>query len=125
MLIRTWRDAEMQSANYRLEAALWQLAFEMAYDDYVPLPEGCADYYEFFQLVRDWYEEDITRSCERCPLVLTKEGENPGFTDWYSECWDDWMVLQQAYDNEAITAKWWAKNNLQLLIEVYGNESAN
>lgn len=115
----------MQSANYKLAAALWQLAFEVVYDDYVPLPDECPDYCEFFQRVRDWYEEDITRSCERCPLVLTKEGENPGFADWYSECWDDWMALQQAYDQEAIVAEWWAKNNLQLLIEVYGNESAN
>ena len=115
----------MQSANYRLEAVLWQLAFEMVYNDYVPLPEGCADYYEFYQQVVDWYEVDETRRGERCPLILTEDGENPEFADQYIECWDDWMALQQAYDNEALTAKWWAKNNLQLLIEVYGNESAN
>lgn len=115
----------MQSANYRLDAALWQLAFEIAYCDYVPLPDGCPDYCEFFQRVQDWYEEDVFHVGERCPLVLTDDGENPGFADQYIECWDDWMALQQAYDNEALTAKWWAKNNLQLLIEVYGNESAN
>lgn len=116
----------MQSANYRLETALWQLAFEVVYDDYVPLPDGCPNYYEFFRLVRDWYEEDQTnRSCERCPLILTEDGENPGFADQYIELWDDWMALEQAYNSEAITAKWWAKNNLQLLIEVYGSESAN
>lgn len=115
----------MQSANDRLEAALWQLAFEVVYDDYVPLPDGCPDYCEFFQRVRDWYEENITRSCERCPLVLTEDGKNPGFACQYIGCRDDWMALQQAYDNEAPLVKWWAKNNLQLLIEVYGNESAN
>lgn len=115
----------MQSANYRLKAALWQLAFEVVYDDYVPLPEGCADYYEFFRRVRDWYEEDVFHLGERCPLILTEDGENPGFADQYIERWDDWMALQQAYDHEATIAEWWAKNNLQLLIEVYGNESAN
>lgn len=115
----------MQSANYRLKAALCQLAFEVVYDDYVLLPEGCADYYEFFRRVLDWYEEDVFHVGERCPLVLTEDGENPGFADQYIECWDDWMALQQAYDHEAIIAEWWAKNNLQLLIEVYGNESAN
>lgn len=116
----------MQSANYRLEVALWQLAFEVVYDDYVPLPEGCADYYEFFRRVRDWYWEDQTfRSCKRCPLILTEAGEKPRFADQYIDCWDDWLALQQAYDQEALVAKRWAKNNLQLLIEVYGNESAN
>lgn len=115
----------MQSANYRLKTALCQLAFECAYSDYVPLPEGCADYYEFFQRVRDWYREDEAHLGERCPLILTEDGENPGFADQYIECWDDWMALQQAYDHEEITMEWWAKTHLQLLIEVYGNESAN
>ena len=115
----------MKSANYKLAAVLWQLAFEMVYDDYVPLPEGCDDYYEFSWRVWDWYDADGARVGERCPLILTEDGENPGFADQYSECRDDWMALYQAYDHEEVIAKWWAKNNLQLLIEVYGNESAN
>lgn len=115
----------MQSANYRLEAALCQLAFEVVYDDYVLLPEGCGDYVEFYQQVVDWYEVDETRRGERCPLILTEDQGIPCFSDHYLEYWDDWVALEKAYDMVALTAKQWAKNNLQLLIEVYGNESAN
>lgn len=126
MLEPKMQGLEVNSAAYRLEASLWKLVFECAYGFYVPLPDGCPDYYEFFRRVRDWYEEDPTnRSGECCPLVLTEDGKNPGFACQYIGCRDDWMALQQAYDNEAPLVKWWAKNNLQLLIEVYGNESAN
>ena len=125
MLEPKMQGLEVNSAAYRLEAALWKLVFECAYGYYVPLPAGCPDYYEFGRRVLDWYEEDSYRSCERCPLILTEDGYSPGFADPYMYDCGDWQVLRQVYDNEALLAKWWAKNNLQLLIEVYGNESAN
>ena len=113
---------EVKDAVYRLEESLYRLAFELVYSDYVPLPKGVGDYYEFYNLIEDWYGADEGRACERCPLVLNEDGEVAAICTRYEDCWDDLMALCEAASCDCLVTKSWAKQNLSLLNECYGEK---
>lgn len=111
----------MITAQERFDKLLWQTAFETVYSDYVPLPEGCKDYQEFFEKISMWYEEDPGRYPIRCPLVLTEDGDTPWMCDAYTGFWNDYEALREAFDTECASLRFFIERNWQLLVEVFGN----
>ena len=111
----------MITAQERFDKLLWQTAFETVYSEYVPLPEDCKDYREFFEKVSAWYMEDPSRERSRCPLVLNEDGDTPGICEVYSGFWNDYEALHDAFYTECTSLKFFIERNWQLLVEVFGN----
>lgn len=111
----------MITAQERFDKLLWQTAFETVYSDYVPLPEDCKDYQEFFEKVSTWYEEAPEREHIRCPLVLTEDGDTPWMCETYPDFWNDYEALRDTFDTECTSLKFFIERNWQLLVEVFGN----
>lgn len=111
----------MIAAKDRFDKLLWQTAFETVYSDYVPLPEDCKDYQEFFEKVSTWYEEAPEREHTRCPLVLTEDGDTPWICEAYSGFRNDYEALLEAFGTECASLKFFIERNWQLLVEVFGD----